>query len=181
MRQRDPNDLTPLPVSAPFHCALMKPAEERLAPELRALPASDPRVPVVANVRPSGSTYLMEGDVTVDVSHSSVNFKDGLAITGKAPIARFEALLGYRLDRAKGMFVLCPARNRKRTGSFYTHADQHAITFHPDYAENGRLFLHYTSATGTQRINNPPAVSYIYAPGSGPHASSVVSRITSAE
>jgi len=31
---------------------------------------------------------LMDGDVTVDVSHSSVNFKDGLAITGKAPIAR---------------------------------------------------------------------------------------------
>jgi [acyl-carrier-protein] S-malonyltransferase len=40
----------PLPVSAPFHCALMKPAEERLAPELRALPVSAPRVPVVANV-----------------------------------------------------------------------------------------------------------------------------------
>ncbi len=31
---------------------------------------------------------LMDGDVTVDVSHSSVNFKDGLAVTGKAPIAR---------------------------------------------------------------------------------------------
>ena len=40
----------PLPVSAPFHCALMKPAEERLAPELRALPVEDPRVPIVANV-----------------------------------------------------------------------------------------------------------------------------------
>lgn len=40
----------PLPVSAPFHCALMKPAEDRLAPELRALPVCDPRVPVVANV-----------------------------------------------------------------------------------------------------------------------------------
>jgi [acyl-carrier-protein] S-malonyltransferase len=40
----------PLPVSAPFHCALMKPAEERLAPELRALAAQVPRVPVVANV-----------------------------------------------------------------------------------------------------------------------------------
>jgi [acyl-carrier-protein] S-malonyltransferase len=40
----------PLPVSAPFHCALMKPAEERLAPELRALAVSAPRVPVVANV-----------------------------------------------------------------------------------------------------------------------------------
>ena len=40
----------PLAVSAPFHCPLMKPAEERLAPELRALAAQDPRVPVVANV-----------------------------------------------------------------------------------------------------------------------------------
>jgi len=40
----------PLPVSAPFHCALMKPAEERLAPELRALATSRPLVPVVANV-----------------------------------------------------------------------------------------------------------------------------------
>jgi [acyl-carrier-protein] S-malonyltransferase len=40
----------PLPVSAPFHCALMKPAEERLAPELRALDVKNPRVPIVANV-----------------------------------------------------------------------------------------------------------------------------------
>ncbi|MDP2319933.1 MAG: ACP S-malonyltransferase [Acidobacteriota bacterium] len=40
----------PLPVSAPFHCALMKPAEERLAPELRAAASHDPRIPVVANV-----------------------------------------------------------------------------------------------------------------------------------
>jgi [acyl-carrier-protein] S-malonyltransferase len=40
----------PLQVSAPFHCALMDPAAERLAPELRAVPSRDPRVPVVANV-----------------------------------------------------------------------------------------------------------------------------------
>ena len=39
-----------LPVSAPFHCALMKPAEARLEPELRGLTLRDPRVPVVANV-----------------------------------------------------------------------------------------------------------------------------------
>ena len=42
--------VVPLPVSAPFHCALMKPAEERLAPELRSLPTAEPRVPIVANV-----------------------------------------------------------------------------------------------------------------------------------
>jgi [acyl-carrier-protein] S-malonyltransferase len=40
----------PLQVSAPFHCALMTPAEHRLAPRLRALNTSNPRVPVVANV-----------------------------------------------------------------------------------------------------------------------------------
>jgi [acyl-carrier-protein] S-malonyltransferase len=42
--------VVPLQVSAPFHCALMKPAEERLTPELRSLRVSNPRVPVVANV-----------------------------------------------------------------------------------------------------------------------------------
>jgi acrylyl-CoA reductase (NADPH) len=31
---------------------------------------------------------LMEGDVTVRVTHSTVNYKDGLAITGKAPVIR---------------------------------------------------------------------------------------------
>jgi [acyl-carrier-protein] S-malonyltransferase len=40
----------PLAVSAPFHCALMKPAEARLAPELRALRTGPPRVPIIANV-----------------------------------------------------------------------------------------------------------------------------------
>jgi len=30
----------------------------------------------------------MEGDVTVRVTHSTVNYKDGLAITGRAPVVR---------------------------------------------------------------------------------------------
>ena len=40
----------PLDVSAPFHCELMKPAQERLARDLRALVVTDPAVPVVADV-----------------------------------------------------------------------------------------------------------------------------------
>jgi len=40
----------PLAVSAPFHCALLKPAEQRLEPELRSLAVQTPRVPIVANV-----------------------------------------------------------------------------------------------------------------------------------
>jgi [acyl-carrier-protein] S-malonyltransferase len=39
-----------LPVSAPFHCALMRPAQEKLAPVLRALDLRDPVVPLVNNV-----------------------------------------------------------------------------------------------------------------------------------
>jgi acrylyl-CoA reductase (NADPH) len=31
---------------------------------------------------------LMDGDVTVAVSHSTVNYKDGLAITGRSPVVR---------------------------------------------------------------------------------------------
>ncbi len=40
----------PLPVSAPFHSALMAPARENLAPVLSALTFSNPAWPVVANV-----------------------------------------------------------------------------------------------------------------------------------
>ena len=39
-----------LPVSAPFHCSLMKPAQDRLAKDLEGLNFSAPQVPVVANV-----------------------------------------------------------------------------------------------------------------------------------
>jgi [acyl-carrier-protein] S-malonyltransferase len=39
-----------LPVSAPFHCALMQPAQEEVARVLATLTLSDPRIPVAANV-----------------------------------------------------------------------------------------------------------------------------------
>jgi [acyl-carrier-protein] S-malonyltransferase len=39
-----------LPVSAPFHCALMQPAQVEVARVLGTLELSDPRIPVAANV-----------------------------------------------------------------------------------------------------------------------------------
>ncbi len=39
-----------LPVSAPFHCALMQPAQEEVARVLGDLTLADPRIPVAANV-----------------------------------------------------------------------------------------------------------------------------------
>ncbi len=44
-------------------------------------------VPLIA-WRDVAESELMEGDVTVRVSHSTVNYKDGLALTGKAPVVR---------------------------------------------------------------------------------------------
>jgi [acyl-carrier-protein] S-malonyltransferase len=40
-----------LPVSAPFHCALMQPAADAMAGALASVPLVAPRVPLVANVR----------------------------------------------------------------------------------------------------------------------------------
>lgn len=39
-----------LPVSAPFHCSLMQPAQDRLADDLRSLKFLAPRIPVVTNI-----------------------------------------------------------------------------------------------------------------------------------
>lgn len=36
---------------------------------------------------------LMEGDVVVNISHSTVNYKDGLSLTGAAPIARSHPMI----------------------------------------------------------------------------------------
>jgi [acyl-carrier-protein] S-malonyltransferase len=39
-----------LPVSAPFHCKLMQPAQDHLADDLEAIAFTDPRLPIAANV-----------------------------------------------------------------------------------------------------------------------------------
>ena len=78
-----------LNVSAPFHCALMKPAEERLARELEGLEVGDPQVPLVNNV-----------DAQVVRSASAV--RDGLKRQVTAPV-RWEQSM--RLLRAEGVEV----------------------------------------------------------------------------
>ncbi|MBA3998058.1 MAG: alcohol dehydrogenase [Candidatus Accumulibacter sp.] len=43
---------------------------------------------VLAEVRELADDALPEGDVTIRVDYSTLNYKDGLAITGKAPVVR---------------------------------------------------------------------------------------------
>lgn len=49
-KERGAKRVVPLPVSAPFHCALMQPAQDRLADLLRGLRFGDARFPVAVNV-----------------------------------------------------------------------------------------------------------------------------------
>lgn len=48
-----------LNVSAPFHCALMMPAQERLSQDLERISFADPAIPVVTNV---DATTVIQGD-----------------------------------------------------------------------------------------------------------------------
>ncbi|HVZ61712.1 MAG TPA: ACP S-malonyltransferase [Terriglobales bacterium] len=49
-RQRGAKKVVMLPVSAPFHCSMMQPAQDRLAADLERLEFHSMRVPVVSNV-----------------------------------------------------------------------------------------------------------------------------------
>ncbi|SFL87814.1 ACP S-malonyltransferase [Pelosinus propionicus] len=54
-----------LPVSAPFHSTLMKPAAEKLAIELSKITINDAAIPVVANV--NGQTLIKSQDIEVSL------------------------------------------------------------------------------------------------------------------
>ena len=70
--------VVPLAVSAPFHCALMQPAQDRLVLDLRGLVVSDPMVPVVANLDAepkrdgAASIAALVGQVTAPVRWEQV-------------------------------------------------------------------------------------------------------------
>lgn len=49
-KERGARKTVMLPVSAPFHCALMKPAQDRLAEDLHALTFRNPTMPIMCNV-----------------------------------------------------------------------------------------------------------------------------------
>jgi len=80
-----------LNVSAPFHCALMRPAEERLAADLDALDFSDLSVPLVNNV--DAGLARKPGEV-----------RDGLKRQVTAPV-RWEQSMRALRDRGVDRFV----------------------------------------------------------------------------
>ncbi len=105
-----------LPVSAPFHCALMQPAADRMAEALAEVIISDPAVPVIANVlaasNAEGSAIadLLVQQVTGSVRwRESVGYMAAQGVTEIYEIGAGKALSGMirRIERE----IACKAVN----------------------------------------------------------------------
>lgn len=98
-----------LPVSAPFHCALMAPAADVMAEALAGVEMADPSVPVVPNVTAVGcaSAAELRGHLVTQVTASvrwreSAAWMAGQGVTQMWEIGAGKALSGMirRIDRS---------------------------------------------------------------------------------
>jgi [acyl-carrier-protein] S-malonyltransferase len=103
-----------LNVSAPFHCALMKPAEERLAQDLDALAIRDAQIPLVNNV---GAQLVRD----------AAAIRDGLRRQVTAPV-RWEQCV--RLLRAEGVQVFVEVGPGKVLSGLLRQIDREATSLH---------------------------------------------------
>ena len=101
-----------IPVSAPFHCSLMKPAQDRLAEAMANLVVSPPRVPVVANVTaepvtdPAQIKQLLIRQVTAPVRwEESVQYIAKQGVTQAWELGSGSVLKGLVARIAKGIAI----------------------------------------------------------------------------
>lgn len=82
-----------LPVSAPFHCALMKPAAEAMAEALAQVAVKAPKVPLVANVlaRPITDPAEIVRSLVAQVT-GTVRWRESVAFMGEAGVTTFYEL-----------------------------------------------------------------------------------------
>ncbi len=80
-----------LPVSAPFHCALMQPAQDLLTIDLQALAFQNPSCPVICNV---DATPITEGDSARDALVRQV--------TGAV---RWNESMRHLIEKGTGLFI----------------------------------------------------------------------------
>jgi [acyl-carrier-protein] S-malonyltransferase len=79
-----------LPVSAPFHCALMQPAADVMAAALAAVTVKSPAVPVVANVlaKPVRDPADIVAALVAQVT-GTVRWRDSIVFMANAGVTRF--------------------------------------------------------------------------------------------
>lgn len=86
-----------LNVSAPFHCALMKPAQDRLASDLERLTFNEPRFPVITNV-------------DARVTAAPAELRDALIRQVSAPVRWLESLQVLMLNRVEPVVEVGPGK-----------------------------------------------------------------------
>ena len=98
-----------LPVSAPFHCALMQPAADRMAEALADVTVNAPSVPLIANVRAQAvsDSEMIKGLLVEQVTGSvrwreSIGWAAAQGVVEVYEIGAGKALLGMirRIDRS---------------------------------------------------------------------------------
>lgn len=107
-----------LNVSAPFHCALMKPAQERLAAGLDAVVFSEPHTPVVTNV-------------DAQLAHTAAAIRDSLNRQVTAPV-RWEDSMRLLLNLGVEVFV--EVGPGKVLSGLLRQIDRHAECLHAEDA-----------------------------------------------
>jgi [acyl-carrier-protein] S-malonyltransferase len=80
-----------LPVSAPFHCSLMQPAQDRLANDLAAVRFQNPSCPVICNVDAAPVT-------TAEAAHSAL-------IRQVTATVRWEPSIRLLIDKGASLFI----------------------------------------------------------------------------
>ena len=109
----------PLDVSAPFHCALMAPAAERLGRVLARRPVRAPRVPVISNVEarayttPRRTRALLVGRSTAPVRWEEC-MQELRAL--RCPAARWRSVPASVLSglvKRSGRTIRCAGRGRR--------------------------------------------------------------------
>ena len=91
VKERGAKKVVPLQVSAPFHCALMQPAQDRLAEVLKNIKVHDPHFPIVSNV-------------TADVTKDGGRERDLLIQQVTAPVRWVESMRRM-IDEGASYFV----------------------------------------------------------------------------
>jgi len=120
-----------LNVSAPFHCALMKPAQERLAADLEELAVEDSEIPLVNNV----DAALVRG---------AAGIRDGLKRQVSSPV-RWEQSM--RVLRKEGVEVFIEVGPGKVLSGLLRQIDRQAECLHvEDLASLGEVLARLGSA-----------------------------------
>jgi [acyl-carrier-protein] S-malonyltransferase len=113
-KQRGAKRAIMLNVSAPFHCALLKPAQDRLAVELDRVEIHDPQVPLVNNV-------------DARVARTAADVLDGLKRQVTAPVRWEESV---RLLRNEGVALFIELGPGKVLSGLVRQTDRQAECLH---------------------------------------------------